>query len=323
MFQDFKIAYMRKNVKVKEKRRLSFLRQSVAYVLSQSAHNIPHAAANMEFDITPLIEYSRKSEAEVKKRTDCISEEALLRRAVRKNYSAFFIKAIAHSLYHTPCMNGFLDYTPMRNGGTFYIAEDINLSFTVDTKFGVIKPIIRNPHLKTLETVANEMRVLSRKARRTDAEELYTLAAKEYLKVAIRQMDFTGLGALWILIRSRLWQRYTPDPAFKEIPDDQKLQISDVLGATCTVANIGMVLQGHQTLTAIIPPEVMMFGIGHMHLAPKVVDGEIVPRYVVIICASMDHRAYDAGEAFPFGGHLNRYMHDPARIYEWKPGDEI
>ena len=42
MFQDFKIAYMRKHVKVKEKRRLSFLRQSIAYVLSQAAGKTPH-----------------------------------------------------------------------------------------------------------------------------------------------------------------------------------------------------------------------------------------------------------------------------------------
>ena len=85
----------------------------------------------------------------LKNGTDRISENALLHRAIRKNYSAFFIKAIAHSIYHTPCINGFLDYTPLRNGGTFYLAEDINLSFTVNTKFGVIKPIIRNPASKT------------------------------------------------------------------------------------------------------------------------------------------------------------------------------
>ena len=39
--------------------------------------------------------------------------------------------------------------------------------------------------------------------------------------------------------------------------------------------------------------------------------------------ASIDHRAYDAGEAFPFARHLQEYFDHPALIYEWKPGDEI
>ncbi len=323
MFQDFKIAYMRKHVKVKEKRRLSFLRQSIAYVLSQAAGKTPHAAANIEFDVTPLIEYTRGSASNNKNGAECKPENALLHRAIRKNYSAFFIKAIAHSIYHTPCINGFLDYTPLRNGGTFYLAEDINLSFTVNTKFGVIKPIIRNPHLKPLVKVANEMRLLSRKARRTDAEELYTRTAKEYLKFAVRQLDFASLGALWRLVRSLLWQRHQPDPAFINIPEEKKLQITDILGATCTVANIGMSLEGHQTVTVIIPPEVTMFGIGNVSLMPRVVNGEIVPRYVVTVCATMDHRAYDAGEAFPFITHLSRYIENPGLIYEWKAGDEV
>ena len=322
MFQDFKIAYMRKHVKVKEKRRLSFLRQSIAYVLSQSAGETPHAAANIEFDITPLIEYTRAAK-ETGNSSDPAVGKTRLGRAIRKNYSSFFIKAIAHSIYHTPCINGFLDYTPLRNGGTFYLAEDINLSFTVNTKFGVIKPIIRNPHLKPLETVANEMRLLSRKARRTDAEELYTRAAREYLKFAIRQLDFTSLPALWTFLRSLLWQRPKVDPIFKNIPEEKKLQLSDVLGATCTVANIGMSFEGHQTVTVIIPPEVTMFGIGNTSLLPRVVDGEIVPRYIVTVCATMDHRAYDAGEAFPFIEHLSRYVKNPGLIYEWKTGKDI
>lgn len=322
MFQDFKVAYLRDHVKVREIERLSFLRQSVAYILTQSCRTIPHAAMVTDLDVTPLVEYGKSAEERLQDAT-MLDEQSLFRRAIHKNFSAFFAKAIAHSLYHTPCMNGFLDYATIRNGGTFYRAEDVNLGFTVHTKYGVIKPILRNAHLKPLGQVAQEMRDLTRRARVTDPEILYRRAAMTYVKYAVRQCDVRGLRALWILLRGMLWNRHTPEPGYDDIPEEKKLQVEEILGATCTLANIGMMVPGHQTLMAIQPPEVMMFGIGDLHLAPMVVDGEVKPRYVVTMSGAMDHRAFDAGEAFPFVAHLRRYVSDPAKIYEWKPGDEI
>jgi pyruvate/2-oxoglutarate dehydrogenase complex dihydrolipoamide acyltransferase (E2) component len=321
MFQDFKIAYLREHVKVKEVQQLTFLRQSVAYVLSQSARSIPHAAMVTQFDVTSLVQYGKTGDETIAKSVEKMDHQTLLKRAVHRNFSAFFIKAMAHALHHVPCMNGFLDYTPWRNGGTMYIAEDINVSFTVHTKFGVIKPIVRNPHKKDITTVASEMRVLTRRARRTDVNELYQRMANAYIKTALKQLDLSSLQALWIFLRSRLWRREKPDPAFADVPEEDKLQVGDILGATITIANIGMMLPGNQTVTVIIPPEVMMFGIGDLHLAPKVVDGEVVPRYVITMTGTMDHRAFDAGEAFPIYQHLKRYFDNPELIFEWKEGD--
>jgi pyruvate/2-oxoglutarate dehydrogenase complex dihydrolipoamide acyltransferase (E2) component len=193
----------------------------------------------------------------------------------------------------------------------------------VDTKGGVIRPIVRNPHLKVIETVANEMRDLARKSRRTDPEELYRRAARVYVWTALRELDFRAIQAGWILLRALLWSQWRPDPGYQAIPEEDKLQVSDILGATCTVANIGMMVPGVQTVTVIVPPEVMLFGIGDLHQAPCVVDGKVVPRYVISMSATMDHRAFDAGEAFPFYEHLKRYIDNPALIYEWKPGDPL
>jgi pyruvate/2-oxoglutarate dehydrogenase complex dihydrolipoamide acyltransferase (E2) component len=322
LFQDYQIGYLRRNVKVREARKLSFLRESVAYVLSQSARKIPHAAATAQFDVTALVEYAKKTGSASDEGSDPKSEQAVLRRAIRKRFSAFFIKTIAHCLHHVPEMNAFLDYAPWRTGGTLYIADDINLSFTVDTKFGVIKPIIRNPHLKDLETVATEMRGLTRKARRTDPEELYRAAARSYVLSGLRQLDITAFPVLWVWLRSIL-SRHTPDPSTLDIPEEDKLQVRDILGSTCTVANIGMMIEGHQTVTVIIPPEVTMFGIGNLRQAPLVIDDKIVPRYVITIAGTIDHRAFDGGEGFPFYDKMKHYVDHPELIYEWKPGDEI
>lgn len=323
MFQDFKVAYLRENVKVKEAKRFSLLRQGVAYMLSISARDIPHAAMTTELDLTPLVEYCRKREKELAATPGKSSEEVLFKRAICKIYSAFFLKVFAHSLHHVPCMNSFLDYSPLRNGGTLYHAEDVNIGFTVHTKYGVVRPVMRNAHLKTIETVAAEMRDLTRRSRRTDPEELYRNAAKIYLWPSVKELDLRALYPGFLLLRDMIFPAKKKDDEYAKIPEDQKLDVREILGATCSIANIGMMVPGHQTVTVLAPPEVMMFGLGHLHEAPRVVDGEIVARTIATLCATMDHRAFDAGEAFPFGDHLFRYLEHPDLIYEWKEGDAI
>lgn len=323
MFQDYKIAYIREHVKIKEVKPLNFLRQSVAYALSQSARNIPHAAMITHFDITPLIEYAKTSEPKLKPEEGETPEHFRLRRALRKNYSTFFLKAIAHSLYHVPGINAFLDYRRWRNGGTLYISEDINISYTVNTKFGVIKPVVRNAHLKDIVTVASEMKDLTRRARRTDANELYRRIAFAYFKTMVKQLNFKELSVMWIVLRALLWNRPKPDPEFQDVPEEQRLQVSEFLGATCTLANNGMMVSGNQTVTVIIPPEILMMGLSDLRLEPRVVNGQIVPRHVITFFVTMDHRAFDAGEGFPGINYLKSYIENPAKIYEWKPGDEI
>ncbi len=323
MFQDHKVAYLRENVKVKQAVPFSMLRQGVAYMLSIAAKRIPHASMTSELDVTPLVEYTRDKDKEIARNAVKMTNEILFRRAIHKNFSAFFVKAIAHAVSHVPCMNAFLDWSPVTTRGTLYHAEDINMGVTVHTKKGVVRPIVRNPHVKTLETVAAELRDLSRRARRSDPEELYRRAAIHYIMPSIRQLDVRALWPGFLLLRELLFHPYRPEPEYATVKPEDKLDATEILGATCSIANIGMVVPGHQTVTVLAPPEVMMFGLGDLHLGPRVVDGQIVVRSVMTICCTMDHRAYDAGEAFPFGDYMLKYIANPALIYEWKPGDEI
>ena len=323
MFQDHKIAYLREHVKVRRAVPFTMLRTSLSYILGLGARQIPHAAMNSEIDVTPLMDYGKGQQKSIAESAESITDEVLFKRAIHKNFSAFFVKAISHALYHTPCMNAFFDFAPYRNGGTLYHAEDVNLGINVHTKYGVVRPVFRNAHLKPIEQVASELRDLSRRARNTDPEELFRGAAKLYLWPALRELDWRAFYPGYILLRSLTIDRYKPDPEYLKIPPEKKLAVHEILGATCSIANIGMMVSGHQTVTALTPPEVMMFGLGDLHLAPRYVEGRLVPRTVATFCATMDHRAYDAGEAFPFNGHIRNYLANPALIYEWKPGDEI
>ena len=165
MFKDYKIAYFEKHVEITKKQPMNFLRQSVAYMLSKSNSTIPHASMITHYDVTPMIEYAKRTEKTITPFEGETPEQFRLRRAVRKNYSAFFIKAIAHSFHDIPTVPVFMDYRIWRDPGTLYYTDDVNISYTVNTKFGVIKPIVRNAHQKTIVQVAEEMRELTRKAR--------------------------------------------------------------------------------------------------------------------------------------------------------------
>lgn len=319
-FKSYQVAYLRRNVKVKQAKKLSFLRESIAYILSQSAKRVPNAAALCQFDVTPVVEFVHGTgdhpagPAEDEKRER-------LRRTLRGNYTAFFLKLLAHAFHHVPQLNGFINYGPWGLGGQLYIAEDIHLSFPVYTDHGVIMPHIRNPHLKDLQTVADEMADLTRRARQTDPEALYRAAARAYIKIAIKEIDVLGLPALFIYLRSTLLNRARP--AFTDVPEEDKLKVTEVLGTTCTVTSMEGLMTGHHTVSVIVPPEVSMFGISDIAEMPWVVDGAVVPRHVVAISGTIDHRAFDGGEVFPFYGHLRRYLENPSVIWDWKPGDEI
>lgn len=322
MFRDFQIAYARDKIKMRAIRKLEFHRQGVATVLSRSARYIPHAAGNIEFDITPVVEYGTQVINDIKNAGKDRDPDELTRKAIHKNLSAFFLKTIAHVMHHVPIMNGLFEWTPIRNGGRFYECEDICPAFTVHTKRGVMAPIIRNPHQKTVIEVANEMRDLVRRARRTDMNELYRRCAWEYLRYALKELDVSGFTAGWLWAKSMLW----PEPMDEEArntPEEDKLHPKDVVGATCTVANIGMSIDGWQTVTAIPPPQVLMWGIGATRLVPRVVNGQILPRHTVMIAITIDHRAMDGGHVFEFQEHMERYFNNPALIFEWKPGDPI
>jgi len=319
MFKDYKIAYIEKNVKITKKKPMNFLRQGVAFMLSHSCNTIPHAAMITQYDVTPVLEYTKMSEKTITRRDNETPEQFRLRRAVRKNYSAFFLKALAHSINNTG-LPMFLDYRTWRGPGTLYYTDEVNISYTVNTNYGVIKPIVRNAHQKTIVDVATEMRELTRKARRTDPNELYRRLAVEYVKCALQELNFKDIKVVWMLLRALLWMRDPVDPELADVPEDQKLKPSDLLGATCTLANNGMAVSGNQTQTIITPPELYMFGISDLHQAALVVDGQIVPRWVITFFTTMDHRALDAGEGFPYFIRLANFFQHPEKIYEWEPG---
>jgi pyruvate dehydrogenase E2 component (dihydrolipoamide acetyltransferase) len=94
-----------------------------------------------------------------------------------------------------------------------------------------------------------------------------------------------------------------------------KIPLEELQGGTFTITNAGAVGGGH--FTPIINfPQVAILGLGRAALKPVVRTGvsgepEIVPRLMMPLVLSFDHRIADGAEAIRFMQTLTAYLEDP------------
>jgi pyruvate dehydrogenase E2 component (dihydrolipoamide acetyltransferase) len=91
------------------------------------------------------------------------------------------------------------------------------------------------------------------------------------------------------------------------------LRSSELGDPTVTVTNLGD--QGVQTVFGIVyPPQVAIVGVGRIGLRPWVVDGAVVPRSLVDITLSADHRVSDGHRGGLFLAALDRVLQAPEAL---------
>jgi pyruvate dehydrogenase E2 component (dihydrolipoamide acetyltransferase) len=91
------------------------------------------------------------------------------------------------------------------------------------------------------------------------------------------------------------------------------LRSSELADPTITVTNLGDL--GVETAFGVIyPPQVALVGIGKVVERPWVADGVVVPRPVVTITLSADHRATDGRRGGVFLAALDRLLQEPERL---------
>ncbi|MFC6731444.1 2-oxo acid dehydrogenase subunit E2 [Haladaptatus sp. DYSN1] len=94
---------------------------------------------------------------------------------------------------------------------------------------------------------------------------------------------------------------------------DRSIERSDMQGGTFTITNFGAI--GGEYATPIINvPEVAILGLGAIKEKPRVVDGEVVPRHVMTISLSIDHRIIDGAVAAQFANTVKNYLENPALL---------
>jgi pyruvate dehydrogenase E2 component (dihydrolipoamide acetyltransferase) len=91
----------------------------------------------------------------------------------------------------------------------------------------------------------------------------------------------------------------------------RQLTPEEMRGGTFTVTNLGAF--GIDAFTPIINwPECAILGVGRIHKQPAVVNNQIVPRDVVTLSLTFDHRLVDGAPAAEFLQTLSRGVENPA-----------
>lgn len=92
-----------------------------------------------------------------------------------------------------------------------------------------------------------------------------------------------------------------------------RFEIKDLRGATFTITNYGA-LGGIFGTPMVNYPEVAILGLGRAKLQPAVYEGQIVPRLIMPLSLSFDHRLVDGADAARFVGDIMAALENPLRL---------
>jgi pyruvate dehydrogenase E2 component (dihydrolipoamide acetyltransferase) len=92
-----------------------------------------------------------------------------------------------------------------------------------------------------------------------------------------------------------------------------KLRGREMTEGTFTLSNLGM-FEVSQFTAIVTPPQVAILAAGKISTLPRFVDGEVVPRRVMTVTVSADHRAVDGADVARFLDTFKSGMEHPARL---------
>jgi pyruvate dehydrogenase E2 component (dihydrolipoamide acetyltransferase) len=218
---------------------LSRIRRLSRDNLARNWVHIPHVTHHDEADVTDLEAFRKQINAE--------QDE------VKVTMTGLILKACAATLKAFPDVNSSLD------GDELIRKRYYHLGFAVDTRHGLVVPVIRDVDKKGILEVSAELAELSARAR-------------------------AG-----------------------------KLGPNDIRGASFTVSSLGGI--GGTGFTPIVnAPEVAVLGAARSQMKP-VWDGEkFVPRLMLPLSLSYDHRVVDGALAARFLVHLAGVLKDMRRV---------
>ena len=137
-----------------------------------------------------------------------------------------------------------------------------NIGIAVDTKIGLLVPVIKNTDKKSIKTISIELTKLVNKAR------------------------------------------------------NGKLTIDEMSGGCFTISSLGNI--GGKYFTPIInPPEVAILGISSISVKPILKDNKFVPRKILPISLSYDHRVINGSDAAKFTKAFSEIILDPSKFNKW------
>ncbi|HWP00937.1 MAG TPA: dihydrolipoyllysine-residue acetyltransferase [Methylococcus sp.] len=113
--------------------------------------------------------------------------------------------------------------------------------------------------------------------------------------------------------RKGIWDLAAELHALGEKARGRKLRTTDLQGGTFTISSLGGI--GGTAFTPIInAPEVAILGISRVQIRPVYREGQFVPRRLLPLSLSYDHRVIDGAEGIRFLTHLNQSLQDLRRL---------
>jgi len=125
------------------------MRKTIAQSMVKSKSTIPHAAGMDEADVTQLIALKVKA------------KERAAQKKIHLTFLPFVIKAVVAALEEHPYVNSSLD----EENSEIILKKYYNIGVAVDTKDGLMVPVVKNAKGKNIFQLAAELTELSEKAR--------------------------------------------------------------------------------------------------------------------------------------------------------------
>jgi pyruvate dehydrogenase E2 component (dihydrolipoamide acetyltransferase) len=165
------------------------------------------------------------------------------------------IKASVAALKEFPHFNSSFD----ANTGRLIYKRYYHIGIAVDTKEGLVVPVVRDADKKSIRELAAEVQSLAEKARA------------------------------------------------------RQLRLEEMRGGTFTISNLGGI--GGTAFTPIVNyPEVAILGLSRSTWQAVVRDGQIVPRLMLPLSLTYDHRVIDGADGCRFLSRLVQLLGDPLRL---------
>lgn len=225
-----------------EKQSLSRIKKLTAQYLHRNWLLVPHVTQFNEADITEL-EVFRKAQTGF-----------AAKHGIKLTPLVFIMKAVVTSLKKFPSFNASLS----ADGEELILKKYYHIGIAVDTPEGLVVPVIRDVDKKSLLELAEELGVVSQKAR-----------AKQ----------LTG---------------------------------ADLQGSSFTISSLGGI--GGTAFTPIVNvPDVAILGVSKAQFKPQYQEDEFVPRLMLPLSLSYDHRVIDGAEGARFIVHLTDCLSDIRR----------
>ncbi len=98
--------------------------------------------------------------------------------------------------------------------------------------------------------------------------------------------------------------------ALAKLARERKIRLEDLRGGTFTITNVGSI-GGMYSTPVINPPEIAIMAVQRIKDLPLVIGGKVVPRKVMGISLSFDHRVVDGATATEFMNIVKKHLEDP------------